>query len=175
MIKIPIDAETLQWAKETARKLDAQNTTLTMEGGKEKNIKGCLAQWAVDEYLDDEGWSHTYSLPFVNNQHGDSFDILVGEDVWDVKCRGTIEDVIKYGTLLMGENERSGKVCSYYIFCTVDPDFSNVYILGGKNYHNTWDELVPLSEKSQAKMKYKAAGNVKVSSLKSIMNVLMHT
>jgi hypothetical protein len=163
IIIIPITPERLLWAKESAKKLDEQNTgSNTQEGGKDKNIKGCLGQWAVHTYLENNKLEHTYSKPFVDKQFGDTFDIKFCEDTWDIKCRGWwYEPTFGNLRLLMTQKEQDKpKKCEFYIFTTVDRDFKNVYILGAKSYSKTWEYLEDLTEAEENIIRFPTAGVV---------------
>lgn len=147
VIIVPIPDEILKWAERAAVKLDTENFgSNTVDGGKHKNIKGCLGQWAVHKYLEDNRWKHTYSKPYVEKQYGDSFDIKFLDQIWDVKCRDWWNEEYFFNIRLnMTKKERGKpKSCDYYVFCTVDTSYKNVYILGIQTYDKVWKELNPI-------------------------------
>ena len=165
IIIVPVPPSELLRARKWAKAIGEENKgERTRDGGDDRDIKGCLAQWAVHKYLEDAGWDHTYSLPYIKDQHRDQFDLLFSDEIWDVKCRGWWKEEYYYNiSILMATHEKSeAKPCDYYIFCTTDTSFNNIYILGAKSYDSTWNELQPVD---QSKMRFPTAGELKSRSL----------
>jgi len=177
-IAIPIPPDILEWAIKIAQLLDEENEgSNTMDGGKEKNVKGSLGQWAIAQWLSANNWLHDYSQPYIPKQYGDPYDLFVnGIDIWDVKCRDWLDTIDKYGSILMGENEqKSTKKCDYYMFCTPDREYKNIYIIGGITKSGLWNNIIEISEKVQERLLYRAAGKIWVSRLKPIHHIITHT
>ena len=177
-IQIPITDEILAFAREKAPLMDAENQGRnTLDGGKDKNVKGIVGQWAVRQYLIQQKWNHTYSEPYVPEQYGDPFDIIVAKtDVWDVKCRGWFEGIKEYRTILMTKKEEADKdkkECDYYMFTTVDYKYRNCYILGGIRSYLLWDKIKKVDPKR--KMPIPTAGYLHTKHLAPIYKVILHT
>jgi len=176
---IDIPNPVIEYAKEVATLLDKENQgKKTMDGGKNKNIKGTIAQWAVHKYLEDNGWYHEYSKPYTKEQHGDKYDILfAGEEVWDVKCRDWWNEEYFYNhRILMGEHEFDSfceKPCDYYIFTTLEKDLSKAYILGGLVGYDLWDKLQELKESEKTHMKYPTKGKTYSRYLTPIRDLIL--
>lgn len=145
--KVPIPEELLEKATAWAKALDRENAgEKTLEGGVEKNIKGCIGQWAVHALLDSWNWPHKYSEPYQKDLHGDDFDIKVAGEVWDVKCRNKWNEEYFYNIEALFTEQEKEKECDYYIVCTPDEGMKNVYILGAISYQDLWDNLKPAAE-----------------------------
>jgi hypothetical protein len=160
IIKAPISKETLNTAKEWAIKLDKENQGKnTKDGGVDKNIKGCLGQMGVHAVLKKWRWPHEYSAPYQKELYGDDYDIKVGDEIWDVKCRGWWKEEFFYNiSVIFSVHEEKNK-CDHYIITTTDEEFENLYILGAISYNELWSSLSPVPK--SWKMKFPAAGIVK--------------
>lgn len=176
VITIPIPDHILKWAKKAAVELDRENDgENTQDGGSDKNVKGNLGQWAVSKYLTDSNLKHTYEKPYVKEQYGDRFDIEFCGDIWDVKCRGWwSEEWWLNNNIFMTLREQKEamkpdhKKTDYYIFCTVDKEWKNIYILGVKSFVKVWSELKDLTERELKHTVIDTAGTVSVRSLTPI-------
>jgi len=94
IIVIHVPPERFAWARRVAPLLDKENKgRKTNDGGEHKNVKGCLGQWAVNEYLNIRGWDHDYSEPYVEEQYGDKFDIGFCGDIFEKQTAG-----VQWGT-----------------------------------------------------------------------------
>lgn len=176
IIKLTIRKELLDTAKAYARSLGIENKGLrTRDGGSEKDIKGSIAQILVHEYLESLRIPHEYSSPYTKGQHGDPYDILFSDMVIDVKCRGKWSEKYFYNIkLLMAEHELTeAKPCDYYVFCTLDEDFSNLYILGVLSYRETWGNLKPLSPEEKKVLLFPAKGFIYSRSLAPFSDLFM--
>lgn len=173
IITIPIPVKILDWARKVSPLLDNENHgSNTQDGGEYKNIKGCLGQWAVHQYLVDKNWDHRYEEPYVKEQYGDHFDIKFCGDVWDVKCRGwwnekwcLNNDIFMTKKEQVDSSKPDHKKCDYYVFCTVDKEWENIYILGIKSFVKVWLELQDLTEEELKHTKIDTSGTVSVRSL----------
>ena len=92
-----------------------------------------------------------------------------------MKCRSWEDEIEKYGNVLMGEHERECvKKCDYYMFCTPDRDFKHIWIIGGISHGDLWNKLEKLPAKSQKKMKYDTAGQIKTRHFLTINRIINH-
>jgi hypothetical protein len=173
---IPIPPSLLSQVKEWAIKMDRENHgRKTRDGGDYKDVKGCLGQWGVHQYLVDNKWSHSYSPPYVKEQYGDQYDIKFCGEIWDVKCREWWNEDYYYNIKIkMGEHEKTeAKPCDSYIFTTTDKEYNNIYILGAIPYHNLWNELQPLDDISNSMMKFPCAGSIPSRNLIPIRDFIL--
>jgi hypothetical protein len=174
IVVIPTTQEIVSEVTKWAKMMGKENFGLrTRDGGSERDIKGCLGQWAVHQYLTVMGWDHEYSPPYVEKQYGDAFDIKFCGDIWDVKCRSWWKEDYFYNIdILMGKHEKTeAKPCDYYIFTTTDREYKNIYILGGKTYYDTWNELKEVIDQSH--LPFPAEGSFKSRTLTPIRKLIM--
>lgn len=177
IITIPIPQPLLEEVTEWAKKMDQENQgKRTRDGGDFKNIKGCLGQWAVHQYMNAYKWEHTYSPPYVKNQHGDSYDIGFCGETWDVKCREWWDENYFFNIKMkMATHEHTeSKPGDTYIFTTIDREYTNVYILGGLPYNTVWNNLTPISDYDQSQMKFPCAGYILSRDLIPIKKLILH-
>lgn len=184
IIPIEVPDEVKKEAERVSPLLNSENAGYnTMDGGKFKNIKGYIGQWAVDSYLNScnngKGWLHTYSEPYIQEQYGDRFDILfLNEFVWDVKCREWwSEDYFYNIKLLMGCHEEKAfndKKCDYYIFTTVSRDFKMAYILGGMEGNKLWNSLSDLTDEDKKHIWYPTKGKIYSRDLTPVAKIVMN-
>ena len=176
IIVIPTTPEIVEKYRIAATNMGKENKGgKTRDGGDYKDLKGCLAQWAVHEYLNDCGWEHEYREPYVEKQYGDEFDIKFCDEIWDVKGRSWWDEKWFFNIdILMGVHEKTeAKSADWYIFCTVDKEYKNVYILGGKTSYDTWNELQEV--KDQSHLPFPAEGSFKSRTLTPIRKLILRT
>lgn len=174
-IVMPISNDELEQARKDAVKLDSENDgRKTMDGGKDKDVKGCLGQLKVHQWLDRVGIPHLYSPPYQERLFGDSFDIKIYDEIYDVKCRGWwYEKAPNYMTFYFGEHEKKFNP-DYYIMTTVDRDWKNIYIAGALSHSELWKNCVKLTEEEAKHTRFPTAGKVKVNVFKPLLNVINH-
>jgi hypothetical protein len=179
IIIVPIPQEIRIKARKAANAIEEarKDSKKTRDGGDDKDYKGILGQWGVQTAIEDMGFRPEVDDPFKVKKGGDDFDIKFGDEIWDVKCRWWWNNEWCFNeSIIMAEHEATeAKSCDYYVFCTPDKGYKNIYILGAYDYYHTWEELDEINEKVLAKLPFPAAGWLHVKKLTPFKEFVLRT